>query len=486
MTDAPAAQPAVRLPPPAVPHWANTLASNTTVIAALVGLVFLGRWVEDPDAIERAYPARMLILAGINITLAVSLQLINGISGQFSLGHAGFMALGAYLAGYATRTYGVVTTEVDGDPIPFDFHNPRGVIFYFVAVLAMLAIVAIVLGGIAWLVGRSGRLHKRLPPWLTLVVVVWAVADIGGAPVPHVWSAAFNAGVDGFNGLVAKLTGGAPWGALGHTWSARLTMFVALLGGGLVAAVAGLVVGLPTLRLRGDYLAIATLGFAEIIRVAITNAQPFGGATGLQLGPWATAGDDEIGLVPRQIFPWVYGTAVVTTLVVWRLKRSPKGRALQAVRDDEVAAAAIGIDTTHHKVLAFVIGAFFAGVAGALFAHYDAYLTPGSFGFLRSVEVVVMVTLGGLGSIPGAIMAAVVLTLLPEVLRSAPDWVPPGTPKWALGSLRWVGEQRMVVYSLLLIVIMVARARGWFSLRRLRHRGPRPEPASPITGAPAA
>jgi branched-chain amino acid transport system permease protein len=267
-----------------------------------------------------------------------------------------------------------------------------------------------------------------------------------------------------------------------------------------VAAVAGLVVGLPTLRLRGDYLAIATLGFAEIIRVAITNAQPLGGATGLQLGPWATPGDAEIDVVPRQIFPWVYGTAVVTTLVIWRLKRSPKGRALQAVRDDEIAAAAVGIDTTHHKVLAFVIGAFFAGVAGVLFAHYDAYLTPNSFGFLRSVEVVVMVTLGGLGSIPGAIVAAVVLTILPEALRSAPDWIPPNAPTWVqpesvlakewvrarpvvLAPLTWVGAQRMVVYALLLIVIMVARAQGWFDLRRLRRRGPRPEPAAPLTGA---
>lgn len=203
----------------------------------------------------------------------------------------------------------------------------------------------------------------------------------------------------------------------------------ALLSGGLMAALAGLAVGIPTLRLRGDYLAIATLGMGEIIRVIILNTEFVGAARGFTGIPaWTT-------------FTWVFLVAGICVLVVRNLIDSAMGRALIAVREDEDAAAAMGINTTKYKVLAFVLGAFFAGVAGGLLAHYIGYLHTNSFTFLRSIEIIVFVVLGGSGSITGSVIAAAVLTILPEFLRVAQSW-------------------RMVLYSALLVVMMLTRPQG--------------------------
>ncbi len=248
-----------------------------------------------------------------------------------------------------------------------------------------------------------------------------------------------------------------------------LSFLIVLTGGGLCAAIAGLVVGLPTLRLRGDYLAIATLGLAEIIRVVITNSGPLGRATGFS------------GIPRLANFAWLYGGVIVTALVVWRIARSAKGRSITAVREDEIAAAAVGIDATRHKVLAFVVGAFLAGVAGGMFAHFNTYLNPQEFGFLRSVEIVVMVTLGGLASISGAMVTAIILTMLPELLRGFAEW-------------------RMIVYAMLLIGMMLLRPEGimggrelWdFFRRRSRPHGKRgfvpviPPPTPRAGGSDAA
>jgi branched-chain amino acid transport system permease protein len=195
-------------------------------------------------------------------------------------------------------------------------------------------------------------------------------------------------------------------------------------------------VGLPSLRLRGDYLAIVTLGFGEIIRVLILNIDVVGGARGLPGIPaWAN------------VF-WV-GLGVAAVIVLARnLANSTHGRALFAIRDDEVAAEALGVDTTSYKVLAFVLGAFFAGVAGGLFAHFLSYLNPNSFTFIKSIEVIAMVVLGGMGSISGSVLAAIILTLLPEVLRP-------------------VQRYRMVVYSLMLITLMITRPQGLLGTREL-------------------
>jgi branched-chain amino acid transport system permease protein len=283
---------------------------------------------------------------GISIIMAVSLNLINGYTGQFSLGHAGFMAVGGYTAAFITNQFGAL-----------------------------------------------------------------------------------------------------------NAFAADGVFLAALLAGGLAAAVAGLLVGIPTLRLRGDYLAIVTLGFGEIIRVILQNTEAVGGARGLSVSHGWTN------------FFWAYGLAAVTVYVVVALVHSTYGRGFIAVRDDEIAAAAVGINTTKYKVAAFVIGAFFAGIAGGLYAHSKQFLTPNGFGFMQSITFVVMVILGGMGNTPGVIIAAVLLTLLPEGLRmTAGIEHLPGIAKEF--PLSWVGDARMVIYSLLLIVLMLTRPQGLFTFRK--------------------
>jgi branched-chain amino acid transport system permease protein len=309
-----------------LPAWAINLAL-TLLIAALWPLnSLLGEHLNP-------YYFQVLISIGLSIILATSLNLINGITGQFSLGHAGFLAIGAYTA---------------------------------------------------------GTLMKQFDP-----------------------------------------AGGALWP----------TFLGLLLLGGLLAAVAGVLVGVPALRLRGDYLAIATLGFGEIINVIIVNtdsigALDVGGSSGLH------------GIPIHTDFFWVYAWAVVCVVCVWRLAHSALGKAFYAVREDEIAAAAMGVDTTFFKVAAFVIGAFFAGVAGGLWAMWYGDLDPETFRFMKSIEFVAMVVLGGSGSVTGSVIAAIVLTALPELLRQ-------------------FREYRLIIYSLLLIIMMLVRPEGLLGNREL-------------------
>jgi branched-chain amino acid transport system permease protein len=215
-----------------------------------------------------------------------------------------------------------------------------------------------------------------------------------------------------------------------------------LLLGGLLAAAAGLLVGIPTLRLRGDYLAIATLGFGEIIRVVILNLDAVGGARGfsLQSGSGADPRYEDLGAI--------FVVVVVCVVVMARFAYSNAGLSLRAVREDETAAESVGIATTRVKVRVFVVSSFFAGVAGALFAHSEGYIHTNSFSFVRSFEIMVFVVLGGLGSITGAILAAAALTAAPELLRGFGEW-------------------RMVLYSLLLIATMILRPQGLMGSREL-------------------
>ena len=229
-----------------------------------------------------------------------------------------------------------------------------------------------------------------------------------------------------------------------------LVFLVALLGGALLAAVAGLVIGIPSLRLRGDYLAIATLGFGEIIRVILQNTDAMGGSRGFSVANGYTT-----------IF-WAYLSAALTIYVVANLVNSAYGRGFLAVRDDEVAAESVGVNTTKYKVVAFVLAAFFAGIAGGLYAHFKQYLHPDGFNFLKSIEVVVMVILGGMGSTFGVIAAAVCLTLLPEALR----FIPQVYEKLFNASLPHLIDDllknRMLIYSVLLIILMLTRPQGIF------------------------
>jgi branched-chain amino acid transport system permease protein len=219
---------------------------------------------------------------------------------------------------------------------------------------------------------------------------------------------------------------------------------ISLIFGGILAALFGLAVGLPSLRLKGDYLAIVTLGFGEIIRVVIQNTQMLGGARGLP------------GIPARTTLGWTFAVAAVAIYVSRALVRSTYGRGFLAVRDDETAAEAMGVSSTKYKVTAFVVAAFFAGLAGGLYAHFIGYITPEGFNFMKSVDVVVMVILGGMGSTFGVAVAAVLLTGMNEVLRQ-------------------VEQYRMIASSVLLIVLMILRPQGllgnpmeWWRARRMR------------------
>ena len=267
--------------------------------------------------INRYYEG-LLINIGINIILAVSLNLVTGFLGQLVLGHAGFMSVGAYAAALVT-------------------------------------------------------LNSGLPE-----------------------AAAFP---------------------------------LALLAGMLAAAIVGFLIGIPALRIKGDYLAIITLGFGEIIRVIVLALDFTGGARGLR------------GIPSLADFTWVYVLMAVTVYVIFTLIRSRQGRAIISIREDEIAAEAAGIHTTYYKMLAFVLAAALAGLAGGLYAHHIGILTPAKFDFNYSVEILIMVVLGGMGSITGSVVAAIILTILPEALRSFADY-------------------RMVLYSVVLIIMMLFKPSG--------------------------
>jgi branched-chain amino acid transport system permease protein len=277
------------------------------------------------------YLLQVLCLAGINITLAVSLNLINGFTGQFSIGHAGFMAIGAYASAYFTVTFG-----------------------------------------------------------------------------------------DALRGALEFLPEFARDGAV---------LLVALAIGAFLASIAGFIVGVPSLRLRGDYLAIVTLGFGEIIGVVILNIDAVGGARGYS------------GIPKIANFFWIYLFAAATILVVHRIVHSSFGRTLVAIREDEIAAESMGVHTTRAKVISFVVSSAMAGIAGGLFAHYLMYINVRSFSFLKSFEIIIMIVIGGLGSITGSVLGAVLYISLTEGLRE-------------------FAQYRMVLFSLLLIILMIVRPQG--------------------------
>ncbi len=284
-----------------------------------------------------------LIYAMVNMILAMSLNLVNGFTGQFSLGHAGFMAVGAYTSAFLSTTIPV-------------FSGPLESVNFF----------------------------------------IYAVA------------------------------------------------------GGAMAAAAGYIVGLPSLRLKGDYLAIVTLGFGEIIRVVLLNIQTLGGARGMYGIPGPR--DLDLGGFAISKFVQGYGAAsfwlIITFFTIWRLMKSSHGRTFLSVREDEVAAEAMGINTTQAKVRAFVTSSFFAGIAGSIFAHYANYLNPSTFSFVLSVNAIIMVVLGGMGSMTGSIVAAAIVTVLPEALRPLQDFT--GI------------DLRMVIFSFTLIMLMLLKPTGLF------------------------
>ena len=206
-------------------------------------------------------------------------------------------------------------------------------------------------------------------------------------------------------------------------------LLLGLLAASITAALAGLAVGIPSLRLRGDYLAIVTLGFGEIIRVFILNIDAIGGARGFS------------GIPQLSNFFWVYLLVLITIVTVRNLIHSSYGRAFISIRDDEIAAEAMGVDTTRHKVMSFVISSMFAGIAGGLFGHFTMYLHPNSFLFTTSFYLIIMIVVGGLGTIEGAVLGAILVTVSLEVFRG-------------------FGPFRLVNFAILLVLIMIYRPQG--------------------------
>jgi len=239
--------------------------------------------------------------------------------------------------------------------------------------------------------------------------------------------------ITGFTGQFSL--GHAAFMSIGAYTSAIITaklgqpFFVGIILSGIISALAGIIIGIPTLRLRGDYLAIATLGFGEIVKIIALNIDYIGGAIGFNDIPQYTN------------WTWAFGMTVLAVVLIKNFLNSYQGRACIAIREDEIAAEAMGINTTYYKVLAFAIGAFFAGIAGSLYANYFYFIKPDSFDFMKSIDILVIVVFGGLGSITGSIIGAIVLSVISLLLQS-------------------VSDLRMIIYALILFGIMLFRPTG--------------------------
>lgn len=289
-------------------------------IGVLIG-TFLILFILITTGIINSYYGGILILILINIVLAVSLNLIVGFTGQLCLGHAGFMAIGAYVS----------------------------------AVLSV---------------------NMKLPFLISIIV------------------------------------------------------------GGIIAGVFAALIGFPTLKLKGDYFAITTLAFGEIIRVIIMNLEYVGGARGFSA-------------IPRKTnFTIAFLAMVIAIFVIYNIIHSSQGRSMVAIRENEIAAEAMGVNAFKYKMMAFIVAAFFAGAAGALYAHYMGFVQPTSFDFVKSIDILTFVVLGGMGSLSGSVIATVILTFLPEGLRE-------------------FNELRMIIYPLALIVLMIFRPQGLFGNKEL-------------------
>lgn len=243
-------------------------------------------------------------------------------------------------------------------------------------------------------------------------------------------------GLNIITGVTGQLSmGHAGFMSLGAYTSAILSMqfglpfWFSLLAGASLAAIFGVLIGIPTLRLEGDYLAMVTIGFAEIIRVIFLNFEPGGKAVGLA------------GIPQHTSFILVLVLVLAAVLLNARILKSRIGRAWYAIRENEIAAEACGVDTTRLKVLAFTVGSFLGGLGGGLYAHYMFFIRPQDFGFMKSIEILNMVVLGGMGSIPGTVLGATLLTLAPEMLRI-------------------VAEYRLLFYGALLVILMIFRPNG--------------------------
>ena len=311
-----------------------------------------------------------------------------------------------------------------------------GLVALLVAVAVFVGIEALILVG-------------ALNPYWQQIICLAGIVTISalGLNLIYGYTGQFSLGHAAFYGIGAYTAALVTRGIGGHS---PAMLPVGLVAGAIVAGLVALLIGLPILRLKSDYLGIATLGFGIIVKVLFDNSDKvipmMGGSRGMS------------GIPRLTTFAWVFPLAVVAVVVLRNIVFSGIGRALISVREDELAAEAVGIDSTRYKTLGFVIGCMYAGVAGGLYAHLFVFLHPSNFDFLKSIDVLLVVVLGGLGSISGTIVAAVAWTFLLEGLRIV---LPPAVQDW-----RWV------IYPLLLVVFMLVRPGGIFAGTEFRFLKP--------------
>lgn len=405
----------------AMPLWKT--ARNTFVVTALLSLFLVGMPLQG-------FSLSFDLPRALTVTLVVTLLVSS----------ATWLRRSAWFEQYGARWF-----RRDDQPaliVPLPRHLKRWALLAFV----LLAMLPWFMGKYWTSVGITVGLYVMLAMGLNIVVGLAGLLDLG---------------------YVAFFAVGAYSYALGAAyWD--MSFWLALPFGAALAALFGAVLAFPILRMHGDYLAIVTLGFGEIIRLVLTNATEItNGPNGIRapaptLGDWVFTRRAPDGYSAfHEVFNLSYTTlyrywflylitlafVFLTIGVVYRLKQMPIGRAWEAIREDEIAAKALGIYPVSTKLMAFSLGALFGGIAGVLFAAFQGFINPASFTFLESALILTMVVLGGMGSIPGVILAAVVLSLLPEVLREFSD-------------------VRMLVFGVLMIVMMIWRPRGLIRLRR--------------------
>lgn len=328
--------------------WFMNLFTNKNNIFTMIAIIGVLILLKVFNSTLDNYQIRILNLSAIYIILALGMNLINGFIGLFSLGHAGFMAVGAYTCALLTMEPAVKQMN-----------------FFLMPIV----------------------------PWLAEV---------------------------------------------------QVPFFVGIIAGGILAAIVGALIGAPVLRLKDDYLAIATLGFAEIIRIIFTNTQSLtNGSLGLK------------GLPNTVNIWWTWGVAIATIIFMILLIKGSYGKAFKAIREDEIAAEAMGINLFKHKMLAFIIGSFFAGVGGALLGHLMGTIDPLMFRFLLTYNIVLIVVLGGIGSITGSVISAIIVTIMMEQLR-----VLDGKIDLGFIEIQGIPGMRMVVFSIILMGVILYWQRG--------------------------
>ena len=398
-----------------VPAWLGTL-----LIA--VG-IFTFVYVSNATELITPYIYSVILLAGIAAISALGLNLIYGFNGQFSLGHIGFYAIGAYGSALITKDFTARWSGTQFTALSWIIAGIAGVI------LILLIAKWLHLGRLGKSLKSSLAILRPSESWILIAVVMIVVGALTvAAGAVSAWILQ--------KGLFALFKLTIP--LLPKAVAENVILLFGLLAGGSLAALIAYLVGLPLLRLSSDYFGIATLGFSVVVYTALQNSDlviaTMKGARGMvEIPRWTT-------------WLWVFAVLVVLVIMMRNLLHSSHGRAVISVREDEVAAKAMGIDIAQSKVVAFAIGGFYAGIAGGLYAHLMGFLHPSTFNFIRGFDPLIIIVFGGLGSMTGTLVASALFSLIIEGLRVV---LPQGFEDW-----------RFVIYPILLLIVMLLRQRG--------------------------